>query len=78
MILRIGYKVRNKTLLPQWECIATSMGVIGVFRVLITPSVGVCSIRKYRCKQCSVMVSAHLVNIPIFISIAPSAGDLNT
>jgi len=46
MILKIGGKVRNKTLLPQWECIATRMGVIGVFRMLIAPCVGVCRISR--------------------------------
>ncbi len=43
MITRIGgHKVvRNKILLPQWECIATSMGAIGVFRLVIAPCEGV-------------------------------------
>jgi len=40
MISEFGNKIRNRTLLPQWACIATSMGVIGIFRVLIAPSVG--------------------------------------
>ncbi len=78
MITKLGNKVKNKTLLPQWECIATSMGAIEKFRVSIAPCVGVSESVEYPCKLCSVRVFAHLMNIPFFISIAPSVGDLNT
>jgi hypothetical protein len=50
MITKLGGKVKNKTLLPQWELITPTMGAMRCFWALITPSVGVCGISKITLK----------------------------